>query len=88
MLTRQKQRFIYAQATWMLATIFWLLLIDFVSLALFFVISFVGYLALVDLTESLAVVPHWRRRLRWISWFGVIAFCALATSELLATLQS
>ena len=61
MATRQRQQFIYGHLTWVLGTILVLTLLDALTLELFFVVSLVGFLVIVELVAPQAVSPRWRR---------------------------
>jgi hypothetical protein len=71
MATQRRQRFLYAQTAWMLATIVVLALLGSLSLELFFVVSLIGLLIVVELTAPFSVTPRWRSRLRWVILVGL-----------------
>ncbi|MFB6202725.1 MAG: hypothetical protein ABEI98_12040 [Halorhabdus sp.] len=72
--TRQRQRFIYAQALWMLGTIVVLATLGALSLELLFVVSLIGLLIIVELTAPITVTPRWRGRLKWLIAAGILVF--------------
>lgn len=41
-------------------------------LELFFVVAFIGFLIVVELTAPFAVTPEWRRSTRWITLMGCV----------------
>ncbi|MFC7133602.1 MULTISPECIES: hypothetical protein [Salinibaculum] len=86
MTSQQRQRFIIGQVVWMLLGILSLTLLEALSLELFFVISLIGFLVIVELTAPFAVTPHWRRRLRWIILLGLIGFGYIVIRRVLAIL--
>jgi hypothetical protein len=59
-------RVVRAQTAWMLVAILSLVVLQSLSLELFFIFSVVGFLLVTELTTSLPVTPDWRRRLRWV----------------------
>jgi hypothetical protein len=86
MATRRRQRFIYGQTAWMLATIVCLTLLGSLSLELFFVVSLIGFLIVVELTAPFSVTPEWRSRLRWIIVVGLIGFGYIVVRRILEIL--
>ena len=86
MATRRRQRFVYGQTAWMLATIVGLAALDALSLELFFVVSLVGFLVVVELTAPFSVTPQWRSRLRWIVLAGLAVFGYIVVRRVLAIL--
>ncbi|WP_049998622.1 hypothetical protein [Halococcus sediminicola] len=86
MATRRRQRFIYAQTAWMLAAIGGLALLGALSLELFFVVSLIGFLIIVELTAPFSVTPEWRSRLRWIILAGLAVFAYVVVRRVLAIL--
>jgi hypothetical protein len=84
--TQRRQRFIYAQTAWMLATIVGLTLLGALSLELFFVVSLIGLLVVVELTAPISITPRWRKRLRWIILLGLIGFTYIVIRRILAIL--
>jgi membrane protein implicated in regulation of membrane protease activity len=86
MATRRRQRFVYGQTAWMLATIVGLAALDALSLELFFVVSLVGFLVVVELTAPFSVTPQWRSRLRWIILAGLAVFGYIVVRRVLAIL--
>lgn len=86
MTTRRRQRFLHGQAAWMLASILLLSLVGALSLELFFVLSLIGFLVVVELTAPFGVTPRWRRRLRWIVLLGLLGFGAVVVRRILEIL--
>ncbi|WP_226010841.1 hypothetical protein [Halomicrobium salinisoli] len=74
MATRRRQQFIAGQVAWMLAAVVGLAALGALSLELFFVVSLIGFLIVVELTAPFAVTPRWRRRLVWLVALGLIGF--------------
>ncbi|PSP73811.1 hypothetical protein BRC86_08230 [Halobacteriales archaeon QS_3_64_16] len=84
MVTGRRQRFVHGQAAWMLATILLLAVLGALSLEIFFVLSLIGLLIVIELTAPFAVTPRWRARLRWVILAGLIGFAAVVVRRLLA----
>ncbi|WP_160133643.1 hypothetical protein [Halococcus salsus] len=86
MATQRRQRFVYGQTAWMLATVVCLSLLGALSLELFFVLSLIGFLVVVELTAPFAVTPRWRARLRWVILAGLVVFAYVVIRRVLAIL--
>ncbi|MFC6733993.1 MULTISPECIES: hypothetical protein [unclassified Haladaptatus] len=86
MATQHRQRFIVGQTAWMLATILCLALLDSLSLELYFVVSLIGFLVVVELTAPFAVTPTWRARLKWIILIGLAGFAYVVVKRILEIL--
>jgi len=71
---RRRQQFVHGTVAWMLATAAGLTLLDALSLELFFVVSLIGFLVLVELATPVSVTPRWQRRLRWLVAVGLLVF--------------
>jgi len=85
---QRRQRFIYAQTAWMLAAIVILSLLSALSLELFFVVSLIGLLIVVELTAPISITPLWRKRLRWVILLGLIGFTYIVVRRILAILPA
>lgn len=86
MTTGRRERFVHAQMAWMLAAIVVLALLGALTLELFFVVSLIGFLVVVELTAPFEVTPRWRRRLRWLILAGLVGFALLVIRRVLAIL--
>lgn len=73
MVGRRLQRFVYAQVGWMLSWILVLVLLDALSLELFYAVSFIGFFLLREITMPLVTI-QWRRRLWWFTLLGALFF--------------
>lgn len=82
--TRVRQRFIYGQLGVMLGGVFALLVFDVFSLNAFFVVSFVGFLLLLELTTPTNLSPRWRTRLRWLVALGLLGMAYIGVRRLLS----
>lgn len=83
---RRRQQCIHAQAVWMLSTLVLLLVLGAFSLELFYSLSLIGFLVIVEVTAPIAVTPRWRSRLRWFVIGGVIGFGYIVARRLLVIL--
>jgi membrane protein implicated in regulation of membrane protease activity len=86
MVTRRRQRFVHAQLAWMLVAVLCLSLLQALTLELFFVVSLIGFLVIVELTAPFAITPAWRRRLKWIIGAGLVVFAAIVIKRILEIL--
>lgn len=84
--TRRRVRFIFGQAAWMLASLLVLILLDSLSLELLFVVSFIGFLAITQLTAPFTITPAWRDRLKWIIAIALLVFAGIVIRRILAIL--
>ncbi|WP_121820740.1 hypothetical protein [Halostella salina] len=86
MATRRRWQFIHGQVAWMLATILCLALLGSLTLELFFVVSLIGFLVVMELTAPFTVTPAWRARLKWIVGLGLVVFAYIVVRRILAIL--
>ncbi|QLD87044.1 hypothetical protein HWV23_15375 [Natronomonas halophila] len=86
MATRRRLQFIQAQIAWMLALVVVLAALGSLELELFFVLSLVGFLMVIELTAPIAVTPTWRRRLPWFIAIGLIVFGVIVVRRILEIL--
>jgi hypothetical protein len=84
--TQRRLRFIYGQAAWLLGAFFVLLVLDALSLELLFVIGFIGFLAITQLTAPFSITPAWRQRLIWLIAVGLVVFVVIVVRRILAIL--
>jgi hypothetical protein len=70
----------------MLASILALSLLGSLSYELFFVVSLIGFLVVVELTAPFNVTPRWRSRLKWIIAIGLLVFGYIVVRRILAIL--
>jgi hypothetical protein len=71
-------RFVLAQTAWMLFVVLALELLNSLTVSLYFILSYIGLLVVIELTAPFAVVPTWRPRLRWLVLLGLSVFGYLA----------
>jgi len=84
--TRRRKRFVHAQIAWMLTAVVLLTALDALTLDLFFVLSLIGFLVVVELTAPVAVSPRWRRRLPWLIAAGLLVFGYIVVRRILEIL--
>lgn len=84
--THRRRRFIHGQITWMLASLLALTALNAVSVELFFVISLIGFLVMIELTAPFNVTLKWRRRLKWLIGLGLLIFGYIVIRRILAIL--
>ena len=70
----------------MLGVVIVLAALDSMELELFFVLSLIGFLVVVELTAPVAVTPTWRRRLPWFIAIGLVVFGAIVIRRILEIL--
>lgn len=66
----------------MLGIVLGLLLLGMFSYEVFFVLSLIGFLIIVELTAPVNVTPEWRRRLTWLILIGLAVFAAVVVRRL------
>lgn len=88
MVTPRRQRFVVGQVAWMCTTVAALVLLGALSLDLFFVVSLIGFLVVIELTAPFRVTPRWRSRLKWVVLLGLVAFGMIVLRRILAILPS
>ena len=79
-------RFVHAQMAWMLGVVVVLVAVGSLDLELFFVLSLIGFLVVVELTAPAVVTPTWRRRLRWFVAVGLLVFGYIVVRRILEIL--
>ncbi|MDG5776172.1 hypothetical protein VB773_02240 [Haloarculaceae archaeon H-GB2-1] len=88
MATKRRQQFIHGQALWMLATLLVLAASNAVKLELFFVVSLIGLLVIVEFTAPINVTPQWRSRLKWLILAGLLGFAYIVIRRILEIFPS
>lgn len=74
-LTMQRAlRFTYAQSSLMFAALLALVLSNTLTLEFFFVVCFVIFVIVAELTALSTVTPQWRKRVWWFVALGVAGF--------------
>ena len=85
-MTSRRLRFIYGLLAWLLGSLILLAVLGSLSLELFFVISLIGLLIVVELTAPLNVTPVWRARLKWPIAAGLVVFAVIVVRRVLEIL--
>jgi hypothetical protein len=86
MATPRRQRFLHGQAAWMLTALVLLSALGALSLELYFVVSLIGFLVVVELTAPFQVTPQWRSRLKWLILLGLAVFGVIVVRRILEIL--
>jgi hypothetical protein len=73
---------------WLLGSLLALSLLGSLSSELFFVVSLIGFLIIVELTAPFSVTPAWRQRLKWLIGIGLSVFGYIVIRRILAILPS
>lgn len=84
-LTR-KRLFVHGVVGWLLVTAAGLVVFDALSPELFFLVSLVGFLGLIQLVAPMSVTPEWKRRLRWLVVLGLAVFALIVVRRMLRIL--
>lgn len=85
-MTSRRLRFIHGVLAWLLGSMVLLAALGSLSLELFFVISLIGLLIVVELTAPLNVTPRWRARLKWPLAAGLVVFAGIVVRRILEIL--
>jgi hypothetical protein len=83
MQTTRRLQFVHAQLAWMLGVIFLLALLGSLTIELFFVVSLIGLLIVVELTAPFRITPQWRKRLWVIIGLGLLGFGVIVIRRIL-----
>ncbi|RLM49538.1 hypothetical protein [Halorubrum sp. Atlit-28R] len=86
MTLEKRRQFIYALVAWMVGVIVVLTTLDALELELFFVVSLIGLLVVVELTAPFNVTPRWRRRVLPIILIGLAGFAYIVIRRILEIL--
>ena len=86
MTTGRRQRFVHGVVAWMLGVIIILSVLGSLELELFFVLSLIGLLIVVELTAPFNVTPQWRRRLLPVIVIGLAGFGYIVIRRILEIL--
>ena len=85
--TRQYQ-FVSGVLAWTLASLLVLVMTGWLTYELFFVVSLIGVLVVVEFTSPIHVRPPWRNRVRWVVLVGIVGFLVVLTRRTIAVLPS
>lgn len=86
MTTQRRIQFIYGQAAWMLTAVLVLTILDTFSYELLYVVCFIGFLVVTQLTSPFTIQPRWRSPLPWLIALGVLVFGIIVVRRILAIL--
>ena len=86
MTIERRRRFVYGVVAWMLGATVFLTLLGSLELELFFVLSLIGLLVVVELTAPFNVTPRWRRRLIPVIAVGLAGFGYIVVRRILEIL--
>ncbi|AQL42267.1 hypothetical protein BV210_05860 [Halorientalis sp. IM1011] len=86
MTTPRRVQFVQGQVAWMVTGLCLLVILGALTLELFFVVSLIGFLVVVELTAPFNVTPRWRSRLKWIVAVGLLVFAAVVVRRILEIL--
>lgn len=86
MIVSRRIKFVHAQIAWMLGALLLLTLLTSLTHELFFVISLIGLLVIIELTAPFRITPAWRKRLWVIIALGLVVFGAIVVRRILAIL--
>ena len=83
MQTTRRLLFVHAQLAWMFGVILLLALLGSLTVELFFVVSLIGLLIIVELTAPFRITPQWRKRLWLIIGLGLLGFGVIVIRRIL-----
>ncbi|QKG92010.1 hypothetical protein HPS36_03765 [Halorubrum salinarum] len=86
MALEKRRRFVYALVAWMVSVILLLAALNALELELFFVVSLIGLLVVVELTAPFNVTPQWRRRLLPVILAGLAGFSYIVIRRIIEIL--
>ena len=86
MTLEKRRQFVYALVAWMVSVILLLAALDALELELFFVVSLIGLLVVVELTAPFNVTPRWRRRLFPAILLGLAGFSYIVIRRIIEIL--
>lgn len=86
MTTRRREQFIYGNLAWHCGAALVLVLLNSLTLELFFVVGLIGFLVVTELTAPFNVTPQWRSRLKWLIGLGLAVFGYVVVKRILAIL--
>ena len=83
MQTTRRLQFIHAQLAWMCGALLLLALLGSLTVELFFVVSLIGLLIVVELTAPFRITPQWRKRLWVLIGLGLVGFGVIVIRRIL-----
>ena len=88
MAVARQYQFVSGVLAWTLASLFVLVTTGWLTYELFFVVSLIGVLVVVEFTSPIHVRPRWRTRVRWVVLVGVAGFLVVLARRTVAVLPS
>lgn len=88
MTVARQYQFVSGVLAWTLAGLFVLVATGWLTYELFFVVSLIGALVVVEFTSPIHVRPPWRRRVRWLILVGIAGFLVVLARRTVAVLPS
>jgi hypothetical protein len=70
------------------AGLFVLVATEWLTYELFFVVSLIGVLVVVEFTSAIHVRPPWRKRVRWLILVGIAGFLVVLARQTVAVLSA
>lgn len=83
MRTTRRLRVVHTQLAWMLGVLLLLVLLGSLTIELFFIVSLIGLLVVIELTASVRLTPRWRKRLRVVIALGLLGFGVIVIRRIL-----
>ena len=87
MTASRRIRFVSGTVAWMLLSIIILALLNSLSIDLFFILSLIGFLIVVELSAPFSVQPKWRRRLWVVIAIGILIFMYIAGKRIFEIIE-
>jgi len=84
----RRLRLVAVQTVWTYGAVVALTLFGALTFELFFIVSLIGFLIVIELTAPYVVEPRWRTRLRWVVGLGFVGFGYIAIRRVLSILPS
>jgi hypothetical protein len=80
---RKKQLATISLALWLTIIALFMLFIERIDLALFFILGFIGFLVIVELMEPYYVKPGYHLYIRFLIAVGIVIFVAIVAQKVL-----
>lgn len=86
MATHRRLQFVRAQVAVMMGAVLVLAPMGWLTIETFFVIAYLGFLVIIELTPPFTANPPWRRRLLWLVLGGLGVFGYIVITRILEIL--
>ena len=83
---RKQQIAIYILALWLTMISVFMILAQWVELKMFFMLSFIGFLVIVELIAPKYAQPYYLRYTRYLIAAGILIFCVLVVQSVMEIL--